>query len=162
MQNLCQCWCHPTANKSVTGPQYHNLDTVVELIWRINEADIVVGDIQVMALIATGALVSTISQDFCEEHGYEIYLLKQMLHLEGTAEFTIPYLGYIEATVKIPPIKGYDECIPMLVLKSSHYSSRVPIQLGTTVLDRAMAKYHCGRVGSCQQHLVTDLLWSLP
>ena len=27
----------------------------------------------------------------------------------------------------------------MLVLKSSPYSSRVPTQLGTTVLDRAMA-----------------------
>ena len=29
---------------------------------------------------------------------------------------------------------------PMLILQSSPYSLRVPIQLGTTVLDRAMAR----------------------
>ena len=35
----------------------------------------------------------------------------------------------------------YDEWVLMLVLKSSSpYSSRVPILLGTTVLDRAMAR----------------------
>ena len=54
--------------------------------------------------------------------------------------FTVPYLWYIEATVRIPPIIGYNECILILVLKScSPYNSRVPIQLGTTVLERAMA-----------------------
>ena len=64
-----------------------------------------------------------------------------MLCLEGTGGFTIPYLGYIEATVGIPPIKGHDECVPMLVQKSSApYNSRVPIQFGTTVLDRAMGR----------------------
>ena len=63
-----------------------------------------------------------------------------MLHLEGTGELTILYLWYIEATARTPQIKGCDECIPMLFLKSSPYSLRVPIQLGTTVLDRAMAK----------------------
>ena len=64
-----------------------------------------------------------------------------MLHLEGTGGFSIWYLGYIEATVRIPPIKDYDECVPMLIFKSSSpYSLRVPIQLGSTVLDRAMAR----------------------
>ena len=55
--------------------------------------------------------------------------------------FSIPYLGYIEATVLNPQIKDYDECVPMLVLKSSlPFSLRVLTQLFTTVLDRAMAK----------------------
>ena len=52
----------------------------------------------------------------------------------------MPYLGYIEATVRIPPINDYDKCIQMLILKPSLYSWRVPIQLGTTVLDRAKAQ----------------------
>ena len=61
--------------------------------------------------------------------------------VKGNRGFNIPYLGYIEATVKIPPIKGYDECFPMLILKSSFpYSLRVPVQLGTTLLDWAMAR----------------------
>ena len=46
----------------------------------------------------------------------------------------------MKATVRIPLIKDYDECVPMLILKSSPYYSRVPIQLGTTVLDRAMTR----------------------
>ena len=61
-----------------------------------------------------------------------------MLQSEG--RLTIPYVGYIDAAVRIPPIKRYDECVPMLILKSSPYRSRVPVQLGTTVLDRAMAR----------------------
>ena len=94
-----------------------------------------------MALINMGAQVSTITRDFCEQHGYDIYPMKQMWHLERMGGFSIPYLGYIEATVKIPPIKDYGECVPTLILKSfTPFSSRVPIQLGTTVLDWAMAK----------------------
>ena len=66
--------------------------------------------------------------------------MRQMLHLEGTGGFFIPYLGYIEATVRIPPIKDCEECVPMLVLKSfSPFSLRVPVQLGTMVLDQTMA-----------------------
>ena len=112
-----------------------------ELIGGFNEADIFISDIWVMALIDTGAQVSTVTRDFCEQHGYNIYPMKQMLHSEGTGEFSIPYLGYIEATVRIPPIKEYEECVPMLVLKSiSPFSLRVPVQLVTTVLDQAMTK----------------------
>ena len=67
--------------------------------------------------------------------------MKQMLHLEGMGGFSIPYLGYIEATIMIPLIKDYEECVPMTVLKSfSPFSSRVPVQLGTMVLDQAMVK----------------------
>ena len=88
-----------------------------------------------------GTQVSINTRDFCEQHGYDIYLMKQILCLEGMVGFSIPYLGYIEATVRIPPIKVYVECVPMLVLKSfSPFSSRVPVQLGTMVLDWAMAK----------------------
>ena len=78
---------------------------------------------------------------FCEQHGYDIHPLKQMLCMEGMGGFSIPYLGYIEAIVRIPPIKDYKQCVPMLVLKSfSPLTSQVPVQLGTSVLDQAMAK----------------------
>ena len=41
-----------------------------------------VGDIQVMALINTGAQLSTITEDFCDKHRYEIHPMKQILCLE--------------------------------------------------------------------------------
>ena len=141
MQNLCQCQHQALANKSCYSPQYHSSDAIVELIGRVNEDAICVGDIQVTAVINTGAQVSTITLDFCDKHGDDIHPVKQMSHLEGTGGFSILYLGYIEATVRIPPIKDYDQCVPMLILMSSSpYSLRVLVQLGTTVLDRAMAR----------------------
>ena len=46
----------------------------------------------------------------------------------------------------------------MLVLRSSTpFSSRVPVQLGTTVLDRAMSNNHCRVLYICQQYVATDL-----
>ena len=63
-----------------------------------------------------------------------------MLCLEGIGGFTILFLGYIEATVRVPLIKGYNDYIPMLILKSSPYSLRILIQLGTNVLDRPIAR----------------------
>ena len=84
--------------------------------------------------------VSTILRD-CDKHMYDIHPGKQVLCLEGMGGFSIPYLGYIEAAVKIPPITDYDECVPMLILKSSFlYSLRVLIQLGITVLDRTVMR----------------------
>ena len=55
-----------------------------DLIRRVNEAGIFAGNIQATALMDTGAQVSTMTQDICEEHGYEINPVKQMLWLEGT------------------------------------------------------------------------------
>ena len=71
-----------------------------------------------MALIDTGAQVSTITWDFCEPHGYDIHPMKQMLHLKGMEGFPIPCLGNIEATVRILPIKDHEERVPMVVLIS--------------------------------------------
>ena len=65
-----------------------------------------------MALIDTGAQVSTITWDFCEQHGYGIHTMKQMLHLEGTGGFWIPYLGHIEALIRIPQLKTTKNMFP--------------------------------------------------
>ena len=55
--------------------------------------------------------------------------------------FYIPHLGYIEAIIRIPLVKDYEECVPMLVFKSfSPFSLQVLVQLGTMVFDLAMAK----------------------
>ena len=111
----------------------------MELIGRVYEANIFISNIWVRSLIDTGAQLSTITQDFSEQHGYDIHPVKQMLCLEGTGGFSIPYPRYIGAIVRIPLIKDYEEYVPMLVLKSfAPFSSQVPVQLGTMVLDRGM------------------------
>ena len=72
----------------------------------------------------TGTQVSTVIQDFCEQHGYDIYPMKQMLHLEGTGGFYIPYLWHTEATLRTPPIRNYDECAG-LPLKKQVEASKI-------------------------------------
>ena len=54
----------------------------------------------------------------------------------------------------MPPIKGYDECISMLILQS--YSPIVDPACHYFV-GYGNDQDHCGGVGSCQQHLATDL-----
>ena len=125
----------------IPNPPPSSPNAAIELIGRVNEADIFNSDIQIMALIDMRTQISTITRNLCEQQGYDTYPMKQMLHLEGIGGFSIPYLGYIEATVRIPPIKDYEGCVPMLVLKSfSPFSFRVPVKLGTMMLDWAMAK----------------------
>ena len=81
-----------------------------------------------------------LTKGFCLEHGHEIQSVTQMLQSGRMGGFNIPYLGYIEAVVKTPQISQYCECFQILVLPTMPYSARVPVQIGTTVIDRAMHK----------------------
>ena len=69
MQNLHQHWHQPQPVKVITGPQYWKPDAAVDLIGRVNEADIFVGDIQVTALIDTGAQVPLLLQTSVKNMG---------------------------------------------------------------------------------------------
>ena len=85
--------------------------------------------------------MSTITRDFCEWHMYDVSPMKQMLCLEGTGGLSIPYLGYIEATIRIPPIKDcWGMCSHDGPKFSSPFCSKVPVKLGTVVLDQTIAK----------------------
>ena len=54
--------------------------------------------------------------------------------------FSIPHLGYVESVFKIHQIQDYDEYFLLLVLPTTPYSTRIPFQIGTTVIDRAIQK----------------------
>ena len=61
-------------------PQTSSPNAIIELISRVNEANIFMSNIWVTALIDTGAQVSTITKEFCEQHGYDIPSVQQMLN----------------------------------------------------------------------------------
>ena len=82
------------------SPHYHGPDAVIDLIGRVNEADIFVGDIWVTALIYTGAQVSTITWDFCDKHMYSNHPMKQLLHLEGRGGSPFHTLGISRLLLK--------------------------------------------------------------
>ena len=114
-----------------------------------------------MALIDTGAQVSTITWISVNNMGMISIPWNKCLFQKGWEDSQSHYLGYIAAIIRIPPIKDYEKYVPMLVLKSfSPFSSWVPVQLGTMVLDRAMAKIMveelaCASSMWCQTYMST-------
>ena len=82
-----------------------------------------------MALIDSGAQVSSVSPQFCKELALEIKLLGQLLELEGTGGSAIPYLGFVEVNLQIPGIQHYNEDV-LLVIPTMTYSKMVPVMVG--------------------------------
>ena len=41
-------------------------------------------------------MISMMSKGYCDEHGYEIQPLDQLVPTEGSGEADVPYLGYVE------------------------------------------------------------------
>ena len=69
-----------------------------------NEAPVIVDGCEVIALVNSGAQVSNISAQLCEDIGLEIQPLGQLLELEGIGGAAIPYLRFVEINLQIPGI----------------------------------------------------------
>ena len=91
------------------------------------------------ALINSGAQVSSISYQFCEDLALQIQPLGWLLKLEGTWGATIPYLGFMEVNLQIPGIRNYNEDVLMLVIPTTTYSETVLVMVGFEIIDRAMS-----------------------
>ena len=55
--------------------------------------------------------------------------------MEGLGGITVPYLGYVEATLNIPEVKAFQEDCLFLVVNDHTYGKRVPIMIGTLHID---------------------------
>ena len=64
--------------------------------------------------------------------------LDSLLELEGTGSSAIPYLGYVEVSLQILGIKGYNEDILLLVIPMMIYAKKVLVMVGSKIIDRAM------------------------
>ena len=50
----------------------------------------------------------------------------------------MPYLGYVEACLKIPEIKAFDLDVLLLIVPDSAHTHITPITLGTLHIDMAI------------------------
>ena len=50
----------------------------------------------------------------------------------------MPYLGYVEAHLKIPEIKAFDLDVLLLIVPDSAHTQYTPITLGTLHIDMAI------------------------
>ena len=62
-------------------------------------------------------------------------LMAPCIPMEGSGGITIPYLGYIEATLNIPEVKAFQEDCLFLVVNDHTYGKHVPITVGTLHID---------------------------
>ena len=67
-----------------------------------------------------------------------IHKLNTLIEAEVSGGGTVPYVGYVEARLKIPGIHAMDKDSLFMVSNSSQYMKRVPIQLGTLHIRKAI------------------------
>ena len=115
-----------------------NQDPTAHLVGWSNEAPIIVDRQKVTTLIDSGAQVSSVSSGFCNWMTLKVHPLDRLLELEGTGGSTIPFLGYVEVNLQIPGTWGYNEDILLLVILTSTYSMKVPVMVGSKIIERLM------------------------
>ena len=76
---------------------------------RANEATVEVNGVPTTCLVDTGAIVTIVKADFCEQLGLEVHSIDGLVSIPATGGTTIPYPGYTVATLEFPHIPNYSE-----------------------------------------------------
>ena len=119
--------------------EYYNPNPWARILGKANQTDVEVDGTISKALIDSGAMISMKSRGYCEECGNKIQPLDNLLPIEGSGGADVPYLGYVEVTMCIPGIHSLDRDILMLVSHTTtHYQQRVPIQIGSCIIDQVI------------------------
>lgn len=107
------------------------------------EATITINGLETKALIDTGSTVSTISKKFYLDHLQDIPIqeIGSLLHIECADGKHLPYEGYVTTEIQIQDV---DEPVTsiLLVIPDSTYNLKIPILLGTYVLNILMDSLH--------------------
>ena len=123
---------------SQVADKYHNPDPLLRLIGLANEAKIIVEGQEFPALIDSGAQLSTMSESLVQALKLPFHKLNTLIEADVSGGGTIPYVGYVEAKLKIPDIQAMDKDSLFMVSNNSPYADRVPIQLGTLHIREAI------------------------
>ena len=91
--------------------------------------------VEMIALVDTRSQISALTEGFCTEFGLRFLPLRGLLCLKGTGGVLIPYKGCVEANLTIQGLPRYNEGVLFLVALDHKYWKRVPIQIGTQVID---------------------------
>ena len=119
------------------GLEYYNPNPWARILGRANETKIKLDGIISKVLIDSSAMILMMSKGYCDEHGYEIQPLDYLVPIEGSGGADVPYLGYVEVRMCIPGIHSFDQNVLMLMSHTTtHYHQRVPIQVGSRIIDQ--------------------------
>ena len=114
---------------------YLNPDPLVRLIGKVNETQVKIENQKLTALIDSGAQILQLMKLLVEALGLKMKTLNEILPLDGAGGIDVPYLGYVEARLSFPEIRGFDEDCLFLVMPDHHYGDQVPVIIGTLHID---------------------------
>ena len=97
-----------------------------------------VDDQEYLTLIDSGAQLTHMSLSLVKKLKLPIHALDTIIEAESTGGGRVAYLGYVEARLKIPGIKGMDHDSLFMVVNDSPYTERVPITIGTLHIKQAL------------------------
>ena len=118
--------------------KYHNLDPLLRLIGLANEATIIVERQKFLALIYSGAQLSTMSESLVQALRLPIHKLNNLIEAEVSGGGTTPYSGYVKARLTIPVIKQMDKDSLFMVTNDSPYHKGSPFNSGQYTFEK-----HC-------------------
>ena len=118
--------------------RYHNLDPLLRLIGLANEATIIVEGQRFLALIDSGAQLSTMLELLVQALKVPVHKLNTLIEAEASGGGIIPYVGYVEARLAIPGIEKMDKDSLFMVSNDSPYTSRTLIQIGTLHIQKVL------------------------
>ena len=108
------------------------------LIGEPNECLVMVNGLSTIALLDSGSMVSTITSQYWNENfpDQPVHPLDDLLTLSGAGGSEIPYRGYVEVNTKLPGLDASP--FPFLVVEETEYNSRVPVLIGTNILNKIL------------------------
>ena len=110
----------------------------MRLIGLANEATIIVEAQQILALIDSGAQISTMSKSLVQALGLPVYKLNNLIEVEISGGGTTPYSGYVKARLTIHGIEQMGKDLLFMVTNDSPCMQRSPFNSGHCTFGR-----HC-------------------
>ena len=81
------------------------------------------------ALLDSGSQLSAISLKLVKKIKLKPQQMQSILQIEGSGGLEVPYLGYVEAHLKIPEIEPFDLDVLLLIVPDSAHTQHIPITL---------------------------------
>ena len=141
-------------NQKAIRIQYLNPDPWVRLIGDTNETKMVFEGVNCNSLVDSGAQVSSFTKQLTHTLELEIKPLKKLVRIEGVGGYSVPYLGYCEATLKVPEVAAFEQDCCFFVMPNSPYGERCPIILGTLHIDEIL------RLGTPEELQSMSVAWN--
>ena len=103
----------------------------------------------VKVLLDSGSQVSTLSEDYYQEHlsHLPLHTINDLLQVETAGEHNLPYTGYIEAQIRHPEMESTYLAL-LLVVPSTSYHCETPMLLGTNVIRSFLDQWSQEQQGS--------------